>query len=54
MNYADVTEGGLSVLNTESGHWYKYQLEYFESTVYPNMKKTGQIIETRSFLSKNQ
>ena len=51
MVYADEHEGGLSVLNTKDGHWYKEKLEYFEFNVYPNMKKSGSVSETRAFLS---
>jgi hypothetical protein len=51
MIYADEKEGGLSILNTKDGHWYKQQLEYFEFNIYPNMKKSGTVSETRSFLN---
>ena len=42
----------MSVLNRESGYWWKEQLEYFEKVVYPNYKKMGAIKETKEFLTK--
>jgi FAD/FMN-containing dehydrogenase len=52
MNYADEhIDGGLSVLNRETGHWYKEQLKHFNEVAYPSMKKNGTVNETRSFLS---
>ena len=51
MNYADSTLNGVSVLNRETGHWYKQQLQHFNEVAYPNMKENGTVSETRSFLN---
>ena len=52
MCYADTMVDGLSVLNTETGHWYKEQLEHFNSVVYPNYVKNGKIQENVDFLNE--
>lgn len=51
MCYADTKVDGISVLNLEKGQWYKEQLQHFNEVVYPNMKKSGTVTETRSFLN---
>jgi hypothetical protein len=51
MVYADELEGGISILNTKDGYWYKEKLEYFEFNVYPKMKENKTVSKTRSFLS---
>lgn len=40
----------MSVLNRESGDWYKKQLDYFEKTVYPNYVKNGSVSNAEKFL----
>jgi len=40
----------MSVLNMESGLWWKEQLEYFDKEVYPNYIKNGSVKSTREFL----
>jgi hypothetical protein len=39
------------VLNTEDGNWWKEQLEYFDSKVYPSYLKNGSVKETTKFLN---
>ena len=51
MNYADTQTDGLSVLNKETGYWYRDQLKHFNEIVYPNLKENGTVSETRSFLN---
>lgn len=40
----------MSVLNRESGIWWKKQLEHFYAIVLPNYKKNGSFKNTRDFL----
>lgn len=44
------SEEGISVLNRETGHWYKKQLDYFNKIVWPNYIENGSAKETRDFL----
>lgn len=47
----------ISVLNRETGYWYKEQLKHFNDVVYPNYIKNGTIENTKQFLvikNKNQ
>jgi hypothetical protein len=39
----------LSVLNKKDGHWYKKQIEHFNSVVYPNYVKNGSVRDTKEF-----
>ena len=45
----DVTQA-ISVLNRESGYWYKKQLKYFNETVYDNYIKNGSVKDAKQFL----
>jgi hypothetical protein len=45
-------EEAMSVLNRESGEWYKEQLKYFNESVYPNYVENGSIENTINFLKK--
>jgi hypothetical protein len=40
----------ISVLNRESGYWYKKQLQHFNTVVYPNYIKNGTVKDTKQFL----
>jgi len=40
----------ISVLNRETGDWYKKQLEYFEKVVYPIYLKNGSVKSAKNFL----
>ncbi len=40
----------MSVLNRESGGWWKNQLEHFETIVYPNYVDNGTVENTKEFL----
>ena len=42
----------LSVLNRQSGTWWKQQLEYFNKVVYPNYLKSGTVADMRKFLEQ--
>lgn len=44
----------LSVLNRETGHWYKQQLNHFNNIVYPNYIKNGTVEETKKFFGVKQ
>ena len=48
---ADVHIDGMSVLNKESGEWWKKQLEYFNETVYPNYLENKTVEDTKKFLN---
>jgi hypothetical protein len=49
--YADTVEvGRTSVLNTESGEWWKEQLDHFNEKVYPNYIKNGTVEDTEEYL----
>jgi len=41
----------MSVLNRETGHWYKEQLKHFNDVVYPNYIENGTVDDTKRFLS---
>lgn len=41
---------GISVLNRESGSWYKEQIKFFKETVLPNYHKNGTVEDTIKFL----
>lgn len=41
---------GMSVLNRESGEWYKKQVNYFEEVVFPNYIKNGSYEDHKKFL----
>ena len=40
----------MSVLNRESGYWWKDQLEYFETVIYSNYVDNGTVENTERFL----
>jgi len=40
----------MSVLNMESGLWYKEQLKHFNDVVYPNYVKNGSVKSAKEFL----
>jgi len=42
----DVTTA-MSILNRETGHWYKKQLKYFNDVVYLNYLKNGTVDDTK-------
>lgn len=48
--YFDATTA-MSVLNRESGNWYKEQLKRFNDVVYPNYVKNGSVDSTKEFLN---
>lgn len=50
--YADTEVDGLSVLNAESGEWWKSQLNYFNEMVYPNYVENGTVEDTKEYLNK--
>jgi len=37
------SEDALSILNRETGQWYKEQLDYFNKVVYPNYIENGTV-----------
>lgn len=39
----------LSVLNRETGYWYKEQLDHFNNVVYPNYIENGTVENTKRF-----
>lgn len=41
----------ISVLNRESGYWWKTKLKHFNEVVYPNYMKNGTADETEKFLT---
>lgn len=41
----------ISVLNRETGHWYKKQLKYFNDFVYPNYVKNGSVDNAKAFFN---
>jgi len=41
----------LSVLNRESGHWYKERLDYFNKNVYPEYEANGSTEKIARFLN---
>lgn len=43
-------KSAISVLNRESGNWYKKQLIHFNNTVYPNYVANGTVNNTEEFL----
>ena len=50
--YADTCDvNRLSVLNTESGEWWKEKLEHFNETVYPNYVENGTVTDTEEYLN---
>ncbi len=38
------------ILNTESGEWYKKQINHFNNVVYPNYIENGVVEETKKYL----
>jgi len=42
----------MSILNRESGQWYKEQLDHFIKVVYPNYVKNGTVKNAEDFLNK--
>lgn len=42
--------GALSVLNRETGFWYREQIEYFNRVVYPNFVKNNSVKDAKKFL----
>lgn len=42
---------GMSVLNIESGIWWKKRLEFFNNQVYPNYLENGTVDNTIKFLN---
>jgi len=49
--YADTELNGLSVLNAESGYWWRDKLEYFNNVVYPNYLENKTVKDTKKFLN---
>jgi len=43
----------MSVLNRETGHWWKKQLEYFNKVVYKNYIKNKTVEDTEKFLKES-
>ena len=43
-------KNSLSVLNRETGIWYKKQLKHFNEIVYPNYLKNDTVKNTKEFL----
>lgn len=43
-------EDSISVLNRESGAWYKKQLKHFNEIVFPNYVKNGSFNSAKEFL----
>jgi len=41
----------MSVLNRESGHWWKDKLKHFNEVVYPNYLKNGSVKNAEEFLT---
>jgi hypothetical protein len=41
----------MSVLNRESGNWYKEQLKHFNDVVYPNYVKNGSVDNAKAFFN---
>jgi hypothetical protein len=41
----------ISVLNRQTGHWYREQLKYFKDVVYPNYIKNGTVENTKQFFN---
>ena len=44
------SKNSISVLNKESGYWWKKQLKHFNEIVYPNYLKNDTIKNTEEFL----
>lgn len=42
----------MSVLNRESGYWYRENLRFFNDVVYPNMEANGSVEDARKFLTE--
>ncbi len=40
----------ISLLNRETGHWYKKQLKHFNDVVYPNYINNGMVEDAKQFL----
>jgi len=55
MRYTDNedfdTTTAMSVLNRESGNWYKEQLKHFNDVVYPNYVKNGSVDNAKVFFN---
>lgn len=49
--YGDTEKDGISVLNAESGEWWKKQLKYFNGIVYPNYLENGTVEDTEKYLN---
>lgn len=41
----------ISVLNRETGYWYKKQLKHFNDVVYPNYIENGTVENTVQFFN---
>ena len=41
----------ISVLNRETGYWYKEQLKHFNDVVYPNYIENGTVENTKQFFN---
>ena len=41
----------ISVLNRETGYWYKEQLIHFNDVVYPNYIENGTVENTKQFFN---
>lgn len=42
-----------SILNTESGEWWKKQLDHFNEKVYPNYVENGTVEDTEEYLNNS-
>lgn len=47
-------DDSISVLNRQTGYWYKEQLKHFNDVVYPNYLKNGTVEDTRQFLNVSE
>lgn len=41
----------ISVLNRETGYWYKEKIQYFNDVVYPNYIENGTVENTERFFN---
>jgi len=51
VDYDSTTE--RSVLNRQTGNWYKKQLKFFNTVVYPNYIQNGSVDEAIKFINSD-
>ena len=51
FNYFQRMPESISVLNRETGYWYKEQLKHFNDVVYPNYIENGTVENTKQFFN---